>query len=222
MKKITMLVLALVLTLGALGVGYAAWTDQIVVNGTVNTGELCFGIKPGSFHEVGGCPDTNWAGWVRYYGTFGRSCPPGYQFGELFDAPEGKCPADVELTPIYDGDVIEALQVTITNAYPHFAADVSFWVCNCGTIPLRIQEPQFSQNDFLLIQYGDNIGAQLHPGDCVEISFYVGVVQHEGYFNDQGVWIVDDPNAPILPQNSTLTFTITLNAIQWNEYVPGV
>jgi predicted ribosomally synthesized peptide with SipW-like signal peptide len=39
-KKIGLLCLALVLALGALGVGYASWHDVITVDGTVNTGTL--------------------------------------------------------------------------------------------------------------------------------------------------------------------------------------
>ena len=40
MKKIGLICLALVLTLGALGVGYAAWTAEVAINGTVQTGSL--------------------------------------------------------------------------------------------------------------------------------------------------------------------------------------
>jgi len=40
MKKIGLLVLALVLALGTLGVAYAAWTDTIAIDGTVETGTL--------------------------------------------------------------------------------------------------------------------------------------------------------------------------------------
>ncbi|MBA7477368.1 hypothetical protein ES707_12777 [subsurface metagenome] len=135
---------------------------------------------------------------------------------------EDKCVADVSFTPIYDDDdnIIE-LQVTITDAYPYFVADISFWICNCGTIPVKIKAPTITQSPYLLIQYGDNIGSQLHPGMCAEISFFVGVTQHEGYFavpEDPDSWIVDDPAAPLTPMDDTLTFTIEIEAIQWNEY----
>lgn len=45
MKKIGLLVLALVMALGALGVGYAAWTSSVSVNATVATGNVLIGIK---------------------------------------------------------------------------------------------------------------------------------------------------------------------------------
>jgi predicted ribosomally synthesized peptide with SipW-like signal peptide len=40
MKKIGLLVMALILALGALGVGYAKWTDTVTINGTVNSGNV--------------------------------------------------------------------------------------------------------------------------------------------------------------------------------------
>ncbi len=40
MKKIGLLCLALVLALGTLGVGYASWTDTVVIDGSVSTGDV--------------------------------------------------------------------------------------------------------------------------------------------------------------------------------------
>jgi hypothetical protein len=45
MKKIGLLCLALVLALGTLGVGYAMWSDQITIEGTVNTGSVEISIN---------------------------------------------------------------------------------------------------------------------------------------------------------------------------------
>ncbi|MBA7566769.1 hypothetical protein ES708_08465 [subsurface metagenome] len=219
MKKFGILCLALVIALGTLGVGYAAWTDTIYIDGTVNTGEVCLSIQPGTFEEVGGCPDKEWSGWV--YDGFSDSCPDGYHFGSISVVPEGKCVASVTFNPILDADDnITTLEVTIHDAYPHFVADISFYVCNCGTIPIKIKAPVITQSPYLLIEYGNNIGVQLHPDVCKEISFKVGVVQHEGYFGyaTPDSWIVDDPAAPLTPMDDTLTFTIEIEGIQWNEY----
>ena len=40
MKKISMIMLALVVALGGLGVGYAMWSDSVTVSGTVTTGTV--------------------------------------------------------------------------------------------------------------------------------------------------------------------------------------
>lgn len=45
MKKIGLLCLALVLALGALGVGYAMWWDEVTIEGTVNTGNVEISIE---------------------------------------------------------------------------------------------------------------------------------------------------------------------------------
>jgi len=213
MKKFGILCLALVIALGALGVGYAAWTDTIFISGTVNTGSLCFSVSDGSWGEVGGCPDKLWGTWVENDYPGGVSCPPGYHFEgiHVLPPPEDKCVADVSFLPHdTDGDGNwDTLDVIIDNAYPYFLADISFYVCNCGTIPLKIQTPIISQDPSLLIQYGNHIGYQLHPGQCdAEISFMVGVTQH----------LNNDPQQALTPQGVPLTFTIDLTAIQWNEY----
>ena len=40
MKKFGLICMALVLALGALGIGYASWSDSIYIEGTVNTGTV--------------------------------------------------------------------------------------------------------------------------------------------------------------------------------------
>jgi hypothetical protein len=50
MKKIGLIMLALVIALGTLGVGYAMWQDIIWIDGTVNTGELEIDVE-----YVSGC-----------------------------------------------------------------------------------------------------------------------------------------------------------------------
>jgi len=40
LKRMAVLALALVIALGAMGVGYAAWTDELYINGTVYTGTV--------------------------------------------------------------------------------------------------------------------------------------------------------------------------------------
>ena len=52
MRKIGILALALVMAIGALGVGYAAWTDTIYINGTVNTGSVDLNVTELSSTEI--------------------------------------------------------------------------------------------------------------------------------------------------------------------------
>lgn len=48
-KKIGLLSLTLVLTLGAIGIGLAKWSDTVTIEGTVNTGTVCLDFVPNSF-----------------------------------------------------------------------------------------------------------------------------------------------------------------------------
>jgi hypothetical protein len=231
MKKIGLLSLAIVLALGALGVGYASWTDTIFIDGTVTTGDFCLSIEDGTYAEViTGCdptpfadyPDRNWAGWVQSTGVI--SCPAGYKFASKFCV--DKDVGYVTFNPVEDGNgnIVE-LEVTLHDAYPHYLAWITFEVCNCGTVPLKLRAPVINQSNFLLIEYRNGVGTQLEPGECHEISLFIGVVQHEGHWVD-GVWVVDDDTQDILPQNAggsgandppALTFTITVEGYQWDE-----
>ena len=236
MRRIGLLCLALVISLGALGVGWAHWTDTIIVEGQVNTGYVCLGFE--DWAKINICPaspfaadpDMNWCGWVYTPGAV--SCPPKYTF-------EDKVCTDKDVAHITfvgldaDGNEIDVqdagdegiapvktLQVTINNAYPHFLGWITFEVCNCGTIPVIIQPVVIDQSPFLLIEYRNGAGEQLEPGTCHEVSLYVGVVQNEGYYKTPGTassYVVDDPNAPLLEMNTCYSFNITVSAQQWYE-----
>jgi len=229
MKKIGLLALALVLALGALGVGFASWTDTVFIEGQVCTGDVCIEFDDGRWGEIV-CskipgtniyPDKNWGLWIPSTSGNTVSCPEGYEFDDI-DCVD-KDVAYVTFNATYEDGHAKILEVTIHDAYPHFLADISFWIHNCGTIPVILQEPIITQSDFLLIEYGDNIGAQLHYCDSVEISLLVGVVQHRGYEDASGAWVVDDESQDLLPMNSCdegvedITFTIEIPAEQWAE-----
>jgi len=231
MKKFGLLCLALVLALGALGVGYASWTDTIFISGTVNTGEACLSIEPGTYAEITtGCPatafadypDRNWSGWELQTGNY--SCPMGHKFTSKFCV--DKDVGYVTFNPVEDGNgnIIE-LEVTLNDAYPHYLAWITFEVCNCGTVPLKLRAPVFDQSDWILIEYRNGPGTELEPGECHEVSLFVGVAQHAGHW-DGDLWVVDDTGDPICPQNAggpgandppALFFTIEVEGYQWDE-----
>jgi hypothetical protein len=116
MKKIGLLCLALVLALGALGVSYAMWYEDLYISGTVNTGEVDWAFDCGTV-------------------TWGDPCDPATvdkQSDDLFAniRTTGK---DVGCTDVVcvdtdaDGDV-DTLQVTIHNAYPGYYVHIGYYV----------------------------------------------------------------------------------------------
>lgn len=216
MRKIALLCLALVLALGTLGVGYAAWTDTIYIEGTVTTGSLCWEfvsctlldddepVNPGGDYPTGD-PD--------YTCNNGFALEPGVGYFWELDKNVGWGEQEISA----DG---KTLTVTLNNVYPCYFNILGFYVHNCGTVPLKVDHilvnglkvsggvpwVLFDLNgdgafDFE-IQWGNNWGAQLEPcGASPEFSFWMHVLQ-------------PCPQA----QLDMLTFTIEIVAVQWNEY----
>ncbi len=60
MKKIGLLCLALVLALGALGISYATWSDNVTIEQTVKTGEFKVGVADMGTNDEGISPDPGY------------------------------------------------------------------------------------------------------------------------------------------------------------------
>jgi len=122
MKKIGIIALTLVLALGSLGVGYAHWSDQLYVEGTVKGGELMVGFTEILLNETHVDPTT------------GDKVPGEYldkDVGEVTYVLEGR--RECVHTGKYG---YEGVLVTITDAYPCYQAHITFVVENLGTIPV--------------------------------------------------------------------------------------
>ena len=210
MRKIGLIAMALVLALGALGVGFAAWTDTVTVAGTVDSGNVCVGF-------------TNWI-------VLSDPCSPGTPdstcdvgFGNEGPAPENKNVGCTSATRVDQ----HTIAVTLTDVYPCYFATVSVHAVNCGTIPIKLEECELTYDDgtgpqtvpladssvvriqgpdqyggtsdVMELKWVNGTGAQLEPGDEHEDSFHIHILQ------------------PAMP-GSTYTFTISRMATQWNEY----
>jgi len=125
-----------------------------------------------------------------------------------------------------DGDS-DTMNVTLYNVYPWYYTHIAFKIHNNGGIPVKIwrvilsngthnftyyelNEQELNQGEEidvtgdgkpdLTIWWGDNFGEQLHVNQSANISFDITVLQEA-------------------PQGSSLTFTLYLEVVQWNEYV---
>jgi len=203
-KKTAMLTVLSILALSMMGFAYALWSETLIISGSVATGEVAwefvpmynFADEPGDLDWLGDC---TWKLWLSDKDVGGPTI----------------------MTPIDsdgDGDM-DTLQVTLQNTYPQYFENIGFHVQILGTVPIIVDNieicgityripPQTIFCDLdgdglddIKILWGNHIGAQLHPGDIAEISFYILVLQEA-------------------PQGASLTFTITLTAVQYNEYVP--
>ena len=217
MKKIGLLCLALVLALGTLGVGYAMWTDTVLIDGEVTTGDLILGVVDVETND----PDN---------GTADPQCPPG-------DNREGK---DVAYFTSVNGEpkagcngYYASITETFNHVYPWYGPSVTVRVANCGSVPLRITGmtcTSFSGTDltpwmsFTWIIY-DEFGAvySSSSGNWDQFVAAIGMPQIAGgkYIEIYKTICFEQYNAAgaMLPQNATMSYTLTLTGAQWNEVV---
>jgi len=226
MKKIGLLCLALVLALGALGVGFAAWTDTLYIDGTVSTGTVDINIEALSGTWVYKVPPH---GILQHHG-----------WGTTENGPEGFTPpAEAELITSAtaemdgtdpDGDTVI---VAFDNLYPCKWVMVDFLVHYDGSIPVILDaeistedpwlEELWNTGDAGVTAYvyvpedpdnpkvggmdnivGDPIDLceviQLHHCDWILVKLWIHIPQEDIYMDLDG------------------SFEATVTAVQWNEY----
>jgi hypothetical protein len=207
--QIGVLFMALVIALAAIGVGYGLWSQILVLEGIVNTGEMDIAW---SLKEVDQIQDFN------------DVCPNGggYTIGQDCDG-DGELNDDME----YEGkDVAECvaeildpytMEVTVSNAYPLFNCFVLYDVHNTGTIPVKIYRPDYFYegeymggelfaidtdalhvNGWPPLCYED--GTQLHPGEETVCALHISIYQGA-------------------EELTTYTFQVKIFGRQWNEEV---
>jgi hypothetical protein len=119
-----------VLALGMMGYGYAAWSSQVAVNATVNTGTFLLGIAPpasGATSEPkgGAACDSVW--------TTNGPAVTNQQVGSLTETNGSEVSG---LSNYYQG-VTEAYY----NVYPDYDATYTLNIDNGGTIPIKLHTP---------------------------------------------------------------------------------
>lgn len=211
LEKFGIAFLALALALTLTGAAFAAWTDDLTITGTVTTGELDWEFynpqNPGAEPKLT-CED--------------QGPDPQQSPGQNTEGKDVASTTAVFSDTDADGDY-DRMSLTIDNAYPYYYNHCAFWVhCN-GNIPLIIERVNFVVDNTVVasltksgevqldlggtsdpdisIYWGDNFGAQLHYCDRADMSFDFYVLQEA-------------------PQGQSLTFSIEIVGIQWNEYSP--
>jgi hypothetical protein len=231
-QKINKMSVVFVVTIFALtgaATGYAMWSQELVIDGRVATGELDWEwveilaiedpfCPPPYLPSEGAIPDYN--------------CDPIHGFQEVIGGPGwGPTQKYEEPKNVACGELIQTskyhLEVKIKDAYPGYWNGVETHVHCLGTIPIKIQEAILSwdeagekiitkidaRNTGKVIKidlngdglidmefiWGNHFGTQLEPCTKLEISFEFCFLQD-------------------LIQEATYQFFITLRAVQWNEY----
>ena len=95
----------------------------------------------------------------------------------------------------------EVLTISLNNAYPCINYTVEFDILNSGTIPVIITAVNgipSSEPYQVMGNLTDVVGLQLEPGDTVHVKMVI-------HLSNDAL------------QDSTYTFSITIQAVQWNE-----
>jgi hypothetical protein len=120
MKKLGFIILALVVAIGAMGAGYAWWTQSITVNADVDNGYVQASFTHDQltpiFADLG---DTGGVAW--YTETISGAVTPG-----------------------------DTLTVNISNAYPGMTAEIPITIRNTGTVPIGGIKGVANPSDFYL------------------------------------------------------------------------
>lgn len=111
MKKIGLIIMVVVLALGALGAGYAAWSQTLTINGAVAMGNLAAQFDQDSLTAI-------------------------YSDDDAAAAPDDGTGAITYDTQDANGN--DEATITITNAYPGYAGTAVLTVINTGTIPIDV------------------------------------------------------------------------------------
>jgi hypothetical protein len=216
MKKKSMLIVAFAGILFL--VGLAMWTANLRVNTYVTTGELDWEIVSGTVIYLDACGLQPGYGYFRgndWNATY-LPAPGAVQLGK-----DVGCTSVELIDSDGDGDY-DTMNVTLVNVYPWYYTHIAFKVHNDGSIPLKIWRVVFGGREYyelneqeleqgveldisgdgepdILVWWGDNFGVQLHPCQSADISFDLTILQ-------------------TAPERATLSFTISFDAIAWNEY----
>jgi hypothetical protein len=224
LKRVGLLALALVIALGALGVAYSAWSDDLYIEGTVYTGTLdvdisgvssTFAYKDSSGvihmeYVYGGTPPTTPAGWTLVASA-----------------------VTVDTSTVQDD--VDSAEMTFTGVFPGYDFVTDMELEYHGTVPAKISlatvlDPDQPQDPTIvaLWQMGENsnhtqgiwidawlsddggatwpensvdpLGLQLHRDDLVRINMHVLLPEDAAY------------------KNLSLNFSGRVTVIQFNEY----
>jgi hypothetical protein len=223
MKKIGLLCLALVLALGTLGVGYAMWSDTVVIDQTVQTGT----VEVGVFGVTNYTEEKDVLDLELTHGDF--------KFKKLVDPVPGASLFGPGTYNFY-----ESVTVAISNLYPSLSVLEDFVIGNAGSVPVKLQvglnvtDPdgvydhldiswtKYLVRDDQVTVHGTGSGKATVSGSWQDgaLGDIVEALESQQLHEcDVIVLFVDKHLQQEAPQGSEeASFTLTVTAIQWNKY----
>lgn len=237
LKKIGLLALALVLALGSLGVAYAAWTDEVYIQGTVNTGTVDINCIQGTsmfVYKVPGAPDTGYGEEtvvVTKSGPEEPSPPP----------TNGILVASATADFVNSSSDTDTAEMHFSGLFPEIDFQAKLKMKYYGSIPVKIEaaiiNPKTGDDSVItdlwnLGQYGDGdkgwgpheygiwIDGYLTPYPETTPQFksdVLGVQLHQ-FDTVQLTMHVRIPQEEAYQNISGVEFSGVVTVVQWNEY----
>lgn len=236
MKKIGLLCLALVLALGALGVGFAHWSQTITIDQTVTTGEVKVGVfgvatDPDEVEGKDICHVYVTNGYISE-GIGGPVIPGKNGVPEFRKAlPDGSVAE--ALYPAGTYDFFPSTTITIDSYYPSLYIMEDFVITNGGTIPVKLDvtltvtDPDgvYDHLDLVHAQIWKESGGtwtQLYASSGkanVELPILAAALQGIQLEECETILIwLDKHLQQEAPQGAEASMTLTVDAVQWNMY----
>jgi hypothetical protein len=242
--------IVILMALAGIGAGYAMWSDTIQIDGTVETGNVCVGIRclevndPVDHYDY----NVNLPLWMQH--------DPGSTYQDLFvPCPEMKDVGWVECLNVEEkcmheqDQMYQIIDFYAHHTYPLYYFDVTFEIANCGSVPVKL----------LMIEYWDFVDEEWYPFDGINWDIWHGVLHDdiwlgyykvvlpagtiEGFHDDDffpdlmtvstqlehcetaevtlGWFLYEDENS-IPEMDATSQIRLRLTWAQWNEVYPPI
>lgn len=236
MKKIGLICLALVLALATLGVGFARWSQEIVINQQVTTGEVLVGVfgvatDPAEVENKDICTVNVTNGYIS--AGIGGPVEPGNNGDPKFSKalPDGS--AAEALFPADTYDFFPSTTIAIDSYYPSLYIMEDFVITNGGTIPVKLDVTLTITDPDGVYEHLDIVHAQIWiesggTWDLLYVSAGKANVELpaladalEGLQLESCetilIWL-DKHLQQEAPQGKRASMTLTVDAVQWNLY----
>ena len=236
MKKIGLLCLVLIFALGSLGIGYAAWTDTLYIEGTVNTGDVDLEIVALSSTYVYKDLDTHEC-WVlgelkaldgtvlrQYVSDCDYTSTTWYWHPNTWAPPTGSFVVASSVATI-DATDDDKVIVTATNLFPCICWAVDILIHYDGSIPVRINYVELTTTDPWLLDLialgkvgvgaweSNAVGNLIAEIECDDVLGYQ-LHNCDYIMVIMGLHIPQDDAY----MNCSGSFAGKLEVVQWNKY----
>jgi hypothetical protein len=246
MKKVGFLALAIVTVLATLGIGFSMWSQTVTVNGSVTTGNVLFGIRDGGGNDQAPdgvtppgqiFPTSSAQGYVDPRVPPFTVIPNWNQNAIPFITGDKNVASATSVNgpflfhgTLYNGDNIHdyysSITETVTNAYPFYAPTMYWIVSSNSSVPVKINTFVVNDPNNILgtVVFYWQVFETLSPGQTPyiyghgalsDLATALGHTQME--IGQQIYMLITMVFQESTPQSTSGSFTVSINAAQWNE-----